>query len=205
MYIFFDLFVCFCFVDPTRKSLKEFAIPTLNLPIRSVVSPPPQRSTLATHKREESSPLQEEELLSLPPPIVYNSFGEFQNRIFCLKLGEHWSVYNSESLTVITCSSSLHVIPKFEFFVEPSLTFSARVYGWMLTDDNTVYTKYGRSFVNITLSAFVKELLKYDVCEGVGLPDESSNLYLNKHVIPNKFSFDDYQKSEKKERFSQFM
>ena len=70
-------------------------------------------------------------------------------------------------------------------------------------DLNELYSNYERSFKNLTLSNLVKVLNGYILCPGSKLPDEKSALYVQKHVIPYKFSFPQYLKSPSAKPFSQ--
>ena len=79
----------------TRKSLKEGAIPTLNLPqkaIPSITSPP--RPTITIKKRKESSATQ---VLS-SSALFYNDFLQFKQRIVKHQINDNWSINSSRQL-----------------------------------------------------------------------------------------------------------
>ena len=113
----------------TRKSLKEGAIPTLNLPqkaIPSMTSPP--RSTITITKREESNATQ---VLS-SSPLFYKDFLQFKQRIVKLQINDTWSINLQDNYAILTFLSETHFVPKDELFVDQSLRFTLRIYGWML-------------------------------------------------------------------------
>ena len=184
---------------PTRKALKEGVHPTLNLPVKSITSPSVSRSTVAVEKRVLHNNF-DNSLSS--PPVVYPDFTNFKQRIFKLQLPESWSIVFTDSLVTISCLSPEYILPKFEIFIESSLRFTVRVYGWLLMDDHDLYKKHTRSFSNITFSNFVKELDQYVFCPGLEkLTMKSENIC--KHVIPKKFSIISYMSTQPQQRFHQ--
>ena len=140
---------------------------------------------------------------SQPPSVCYSTLTEFQNRVSKLKLGVDWSISYSNSLITITCSSPNHLIPKYEIFVEPSLRFTLRIFGWMLTDGHELYQEYSRSFSHVTLSSFINDIEEYVLCQGITSPDQNAAIYIKKHVIPKSFSFPEYSEKSAGSRFTQ--
>ena len=136
------------------------------------------------------------------PSLPYSSFADFNRKIILLKLTPNWSILSHESLVVISCNSSEHLIPKYEIFVQPCLTFTLRTFGCMLTDDHSLYSKYKQSFANVTLTAFIKDLDSFELCQGVTVCSENTSNFV-KHVIPKVFSFLEYMKFIEKPRFHQ--
>ena len=187
--------------DATRKILRDDALPSLNLPEKSIPSSSLlPRSTSAIEKREEHA-----SSVSLQSPAtassIYKSLAEFLQRIGKLKLGACWHIESSESLVTISSYSSEYLLPKFEIFVECSLRFSIRVFGWMLTEDHDIYDKYERSFANVSLTSIIQELQQYTFCNGIDIPD--SSVAFQRHVIPRKFFFLQYQDSSPQSRYNQ--
>ena len=45
--------------------------------------------------------------------------------------------------------------------------FTIRVFGWMLMDGHELYTKYQRSFLNVTFSKFIVDLAQLQLCNGI--------------------------------------
>ena len=134
----------------TRKSLKEGAVPTLNLPqkgIPSITSPP--RSTITIKKREESSATQ---VLSSSSALFYKDFLQFNQRIVKLQINDTWSINLQDNYAILTFLSEKHFVPKYELFVDQSLRFTLRIYGWMLPEDHKLYLKFEKSLYNLSLS-----------------------------------------------------
>ena len=84
------------------------------------------------------------------------------------------------------------MLSKYEIFVETSIRFSIQVFGWMLTTDHEIYARYDRSFLNVTLSSFIKDFETYNLCQGLTIPDPKAMLTVKKRCIPKKFSFHNY-------------
>ena len=109
---------------------------------------------------------------------------------------------HTDSLVTISCLSLEYILPNLEIFIESSLRFTVRVDGWLLMDDHDLYKKHTRSFSNITLSNFVKELDQYVFCPGLEkLTMKSENIC--KHVIPKKFPIISSVSTQPQERFHQ--
>ena len=176
-------------------------LPSLHLPKKSIsVSSPPPRPTTAIKKREENI---SSALPSSIPSAVYKSFADFQQRISKLKLGNSWHIDLSESLVTISSHNNDYLLPKFEIFVDPSLRFSLRDFGWMLTEDHDLYGKYERSFANVTLSNLIQEIEQSLMCKGIDIPDPKATASVQRHVIPRKFSYLEFQQSSSPRRFLQ--
>ena len=189
-------------IDPTRKALKDGVLPSLNLPKKSISVPSySSRDTTSIKKREESS--SQINPSSIGTNAVYKSFPEFQQRISKLKLGNSWSIDFSESLVTISSHTDNYLLSKFEIFVDSSLQFTLRVFGWLLTDDHDLYMKYERSFINVTLSNFIQEIEQSFLCKGIDIPDVKAAALIQRHVIPKKFSFAKFQQSSSQTRFFQ--
>ena len=119
-----------------KKSMKDNVIPSLNLPVKSIVTPSlPPRSFEVIEKREIFMS-NNESVDQISQSLCYTSFTEFKNRISKLKLSSFsypsWFISYSDSLVTITCPSTDTLLPRFEIFVEPSLRFTLRMFGWML-------------------------------------------------------------------------
>ena len=144
------------YVYPSRKSLKEGALQTLNLS-RSSASATNNCSTSAIEKREEYSVLQAQ----LPQPQlsnVYKSFDEFKLPIKSLALNKLWEINIQEQLVIASFTSSEYVLPTYEIYINNLLNFTVRVYSWILPVDHELYLLYNSSFLNVTFSTFVERL-----------------------------------------------
>ena len=105
------------YVYLSRKSLKEGALPTLNLPRPSAnANATNNRSKRAIEKPEEYA-LSQEQMPQLPPPKAYISFEEFKQRIKNLALTKFWNIAIQEDLVTATFTTSNYVLPTYEIFV----------------------------------------------------------------------------------------
>ena len=176
-------------VYSNSKKIKGGELPTLNIPkksIDSLTSPP--RITAAISKREEF-----QQLLEFSPPSTpsnaYKDFSDFRKRVSNLSLGETWKVQWIERIIVVKS----YVLPKFDIFVEDSLYFTIRVFGWMLMDGHEFYTKYQRSFLNVTFSKFIVDLAQLQLFKLQVL----LKLWTFKNTVPKTFDYFSYQTSAK--------
>ena len=108
---------------PSRNVLKDGALPSLNLPEKSIASSKSShtitRPTSSIQKREEHL---ESATLSPPPPhYIYKDFQDVKDRIIKLSLNDLWQFELSENLVIATFKSTNHVLPKFEVFIDNSL------------------------------------------------------------------------------------
>ena len=109
------------YVYPSCKSLKEGALPTLNLP-RPSVNATNNRSTSAIEKKEEYSFLKAR-LPQPQPSNVYKSFDEFKLRIKILALNKLWEINIQEQLVKAPFTSSEYVLPTYEIYIDNLLNF----------------------------------------------------------------------------------
>lgn len=139
-------------------------------------------------EREEFMILQQLSPPSSPPMFDYRDFFEFVLRIKKLSLPSCWHIKTEEHLVTVICTSdsNCHLLPKFEIFVDQSLSYSVRVFGWMLSDDHHLYMSNGRSFHNVTLSNINAELNTYDICDGIKTPNPDKEVNFQKHVVPKR-------------------
>ena len=120
------------YVYSSRKSLKEGALPILNLPRPSANAiATNNRSKRAIKKREEHALLQEQ-MLQLPPSSAYISFGEFKQRVKNLPLNNLWNIAIQEDLVTASFASSNYIFPTYEIFINNVLHFTLHVHSWIL-------------------------------------------------------------------------
>ena len=134
---------------PSRKSLKEGALPTLNLP-RPSANATNNRSTSAIQKREEHSFLQAQ-LPQPQPSNVYKSFDEFKLCIKSLALNKLWEINIQEQLVIASFTSSEYVLPTYEIYINNLLNFTVRVHLWIPPVDHELYLLCNSSFLNFQL------------------------------------------------------
>ena len=89
----------------------------------------------------------------------------------------------------LSCQRINHVLPKFEVFIDNTLTFSLRVYGWMLPENHELYSKFNKSFHNVTSSNFAAYVRQFILCKGISTPDLEKLLNCQKHVMPKYFNY----------------
>ena len=102
----------------------------------------------------------------------------------------------SKNLVIATFKSTNHVLPKFEAFIDNILTFSLRVYGWMLPQNQELYSKFNKSFHNVTLSNL------FILC--ISTPDRETLLNCQKHVSPKFFNYLKYLEASFKTNVHQY-
>ena len=64
----------------------------------------------------------------------------------------------------------------------------------MLPDEHALYTRYNRSCFGTTLTVLVYEIQKLNICSGLAHPKDQN--FLDRHVIPKKFDYEEYQHSQ---------
>ena len=160
-------------------------MPQLNLPCKNAHAVLfLNRSTSSIQKRNEHA-ASSDVVTSLP---LYKNFGDFLNRIAKFSIRNTCEIHIETNLVVITLLSTNHILPKYEIFVDDSLQFTLRVFGWILSEDHDLYKQYSQSFLNVTLSTFIFLLERYVLCKGIQVPNISKELQFQKHVIPKKFN-----------------
>lgn len=178
-----------------KKSLKEGAIPLLALPQKSIGRQAvKERSTCSINKRDVSS--KSISCLNQQHYKFYNDFPEFTKRIINLKLPK-WAINNDKDNSIVRAVyAGKYTISEYELFVDVTLSYSIRVYGWMIPDTHDIYKKYKRSLFNVTFSNLIHELMAYSLCCGVKYFDNQASSFIQKHVIPKKFDYNEYQQLE---------
>ena len=144
------------YVYPSRKSLKEGALSTLNFP-RPSANATNNCSTSAIEKREKYSFLQAQ-LPQPQPSNVYKSFGGFKLRIKGLALNKLWKIDIQEQIVMASFTSSEYTLPTYEIYINNLLDFTVRVHSWILSVDHELYLLYNSPFLNVTFSTFVERL-----------------------------------------------
>ena len=161
----------------------------INLPQKSypntLISPP--RSTITIKKREENSTTQVSS--SSSSLLCYKDFLQFKQRILKLQMSHTWDINLQENFVVLTFLSQAHFVPKYELFVDQSLHFTLRIYGWMLPDNHSLYLKFERNLYNLSLSNLIREIEHLNLCIGITQPDPNHLINFQKHIVPRKFDF----------------
>ena len=180
-----------------KKELREDAIPTLNLPQKSIPSTitATERSTVTIEKREYATSCSTI-TASATSHRCYKHFRDFQYRINNLRLND-WDIITnidkSDDNSLVVVFQGEYLIPKYQIFVDSSLGFTLRVFGWLIPLDHIIYTRYRRSFFNVTLSNFILFLNSLVLCIGITMLEKNLSVSSAiRHIIPKKFSYDEH-------------
>ena len=136
-------FLLFTYTDPTRKLIKG-ELPKLNLPVKSIVS------SIAAHSSRSCSSIEKrEEIANLVLPviskrIVYISFRCLVDRSKFLKT-VGWNISYSTDHVKLEKEDAFYNTSKLEIYVDDSLGFTIRVFGWLLPENHILYKENFRS------------------------------------------------------------
>ena len=164
--------------------MKLGALPTINLPQKSIVTPQVDKS------------IRREIIRVLPVPVVksdqkrsYKDYDDYQKKVQKLKLGD-WKVSSSLAYSILTLDDDRYQVPKFEVYVDLSLEFIVRSYGWRIPDDHQIYKENKRSLRFSTVSSLLSSFNQYNVCSGISDGLNRSQSKISIHSIPLRFSVD---------------
>ena len=87
---------------------------------------------------------------------------------------------------MVTCHDTIHTLPNYEIYVDKSLNFKIRVFGWNLPNEHLIYKLHEQSVINITLSQLINLFSKYPLCLGISNVEPSTNSLT--HIIPKMYS-----------------
>ena len=169
---------------PTRKLLREGAIPTLHLPEKSCSSnKSTERSRSTIEKREIIPPVQPPPEKNLP---CYKDFADFLKKAESLKLNGWLMKLNNGYATFLKINPDF-LIPSHEIYVDQLLHFTIRIFAWQLPVDHLLYTDHERSMVNITISRLLCTIETHSTCSGISVPNIKDWTHVNKHIMPKAF------------------
>ena len=169
---------CLFIAGNTNNQLKEWALPTLNMPIKSnSIKKSTERRKII---KKDLSPYDN----SSKKSFIYQSFKELTDRTQKLKLSG-WSLACNQDRICLKMMDPKFVLPKFELFIDDSLGYSISVYGWLLPPEHPFYTKNKRSLRHISVSSLIKDLENYTICNGLSVAIDSQHTI--NHVIPKVF------------------
>eukprot|EP00794_Sanderia_malayensis_P001236 gene1236-1360_t len=186
----------------TRKTLKPGVLPTLLLPVKSVQTsassnPNPRQSADAISNKKI---VHQNTSSTCSSTVCYKSFDEFCARAKKLKLYGGWLISQEEAdYLKIVKEDGRHELPVYEIYIDDSLGFTIRVFGWLIPNDNDIYMHRKRTMQNITLSNLINLLDSQIICNGVSQKVATkSNCKILKHCVPREFSVfgDDSEDSE---------
>ena len=131
----------------SRKRLLPEAVPTLNLPTKSVESSPVTPRQLikkfeppSPKTSQSSSPLTQGSTMSM----IYRDLDSLKAKMKNLKL-TGWVTNVKDEEIWFKHFDLKHVSPKFSLKVDSGLNFSLFVYGWLLCDAHPLYVENKRS------------------------------------------------------------
>ena len=169
---------CLFIAGNTNDQLKEWALPTLNMPIKShSIKKSTERRKII---KKDLSPYDN----SSQKSFIYLSFKELTDRTQKLKLSG-WSLACNQDRICLKMIDPKFVLPKLELFIDDSLEYSISVYGWLLPPEHPFYTKNKHSLRQISVSSLIKDLENYTICNGLSVAIDSQHTI--NHVIPKVF------------------
>ena len=120
--------ILFC-LETGKLVMKPGALPTLELPVKSHDTPKPERREIIRH-------IPEEPVVDDQPHVIYKSYDEFCARLQKLKLGK-WALSVSDKC-VLSQSSPVFRVPKFDIVINQSLDYVCYVFGWRLLNSEVL-------------------------------------------------------------------
>ena len=154
------------YLDPTCSTLIPGSIPTLHFPEKSyIIHIPKERDSAKciADKRAYIEIIQP----SLPLPY-YNSFNELCKQVKLLNLLPNWElIIKSDELVTLDKVMPIFIVPEYEIFIDPLLSFTVKCFVWSLPDNHPVYVEHNKSLNNITVSNLISLLNNYKLCAGV--------------------------------------
>ena len=185
----------FVFTDATRKAIKEGQLPRLNMPDKSIQSSASavsvSRSTTVIEKREEfNTAFEFNSSLEIPTrKDVYANFDKMIERSRMLK-AVGWRIIEESNYLKLEKVDGIHVTPQLEIYVDTTLKFTVRVFGWVLPQDHLIYTENERSVKNVTLSSLMNDIEAFKLCGGLQNTAIMKHAF-RAHCIPKKFDLFD--------------
>ena len=150
----------------SRKRLVPGAVPSLELPVKSVPTAPVKtRRELVRHELGE--------------PVVYHNLAGFKKRILGVKMTGWSKIENDDGVTFELWNPTFS-LPQLTCLVNSGLNYSVAVYHWFLPDNHPIYTEYARSLKHTTISTILSQLEGYEICEGL----DNNELTLSKCEDP---------------------
>ena len=146
--------------------------------IASSIAPHSSRSYSSIEKREE---IAKAVVPVISKRIVYASYQSLIDRSKLLE-AVGWNISYSIDHVKLEKVDALHSTPKLEIYIDDSLGFTIRVFGWLLTENHILYKEHFRSIRYITLSALMNYVATFILCAGVNNGDFTKSAF-QKHVI----------------------
>ena len=72
-----------------------------------------------------------------------------------------WDVNVSDTFFKLNKMGNIHTVPKYKIYINDSLSFTIRIFLWLLSDNHEIYLQLKRSMFNTTISNLISILLSY--------------------------------------------
>ena len=145
------------------------------LPVKSHDTPKPERREIIRH-------IPEEPVVDDQPHVIYKSYDEFCARLQKLKLGK-WALSVSDKC-VLSQSSPVFRVPKFDIVINQSLDYVCYVFGWHLLNSEVLREL---TLHQATVSILLKEMEALEICEGVNEDLKDSSIL---HSVPYQIDYE---------------
>lgn len=158
----------------TLKKPKFGALPTINMPQKSITARPNIPRKPRSIVKDYSQDVEKKR-------AIYKDFGELCKRVQSLKTLSGYTVNILEDRIEIKNYKDSLLLPELEVVIDDSLGFTLKVYGFYLPDDHELYSQYFRSVTNTSVANLVKEIESHIVCHGV---NATISAHVVHHIIP---------------------
>ena len=152
-------------LDVTKRTLKEFVLPTLNLPQKSIqtrTNHPRESSMSSITKREKKQAQEQPELKNTP---CYTDLIDLCKRVTKLKL-PNWQIYSDQSsYLALVKNDGIHFLPMFEIITNNNLEITLRYFTWKIPSTHPILQSFN-NFRQIHVSQLIKMLESYQICKG---------------------------------------
>ena len=167
-------------------------MPRYRLPEKTLQAKvPTERPSGHILRREAAS-----QLVTSQSKPCYKSYNDLLTRARELKIDVQ--IDETDEGCILSTFEANYITPKYELFIDHTLTFVLRVYGWLLPQSCRIVCKYEGQMKNVFLSQLLKELDSHQLCTGLNAPSavQVLNSDTRIHVIQRKVFF-----KERNEKF----
>ena len=142
-------------LETGKKTLKLGALPTDNLPKKSVeTTKPSERRQLSYHERNPTQTTNDQ------PKLVYRNLDDFIKKLSrTATIQNNWNVKSTSYKCSMKYFCKPYSIPKYEIVIDDSLGFTIAVFGWLLSDQHFIYKEFRQSIRTHTIFAVSSKLL----------------------------------------------
>ena len=108
----------------------------------------------------------------------YNTLEDIEKRGPTLKSLQNWNVDTSNNVVLKLWDSNFS-IPIYEILIDEILSFWIMYFGWHIPDHHTIYKQFKRSVRNVTVSELIKEVFRYNICQGHGFLEDNNTIIIH--------------------------